>query len=254
MDTMAAARLEGTALEAWRSYLQSHAAILRALDAELVADQGMTTRDYEVLLYLAQAPERRLAMSALAESTMLTRSGITRLVDGLVGAGLIERVSCPSDARASYAQLTEDRVRQASEAGAPTSPASAGCSSTTSGGGDPAAGCVAQPTSRGAATAPVRSSDAAGLRAGPTGSGPRGHRRYPWQPRRRGGVATQRPAKPSTPVRFRSSPLNQLPAGVRVWLMYSNRRSWTRTESVPLPLVRTLVGGRGRRLECSTSP
>ena len=67
----------------------------------------MTTRDYEVLLYLSQAPDRKLPMSALAESTMLTRSGITRLVDGLVNSALIERVSCPNDARVSYAQLTD---------------------------------------------------------------------------------------------------------------------------------------------------
>jgi DNA-binding MarR family transcriptional regulator len=76
----------------------------------------MTTRDYEVLLYLAQAPDRRLPMSALAERTMLTRSGITRLVDGLVQCGLIERVACPSDARVSYAHLTDagyDKLRGA---------------------------------------------------------------------------------------------------------------------------------------------
>jgi DNA-binding MarR family transcriptional regulator len=116
METIIEGRLEGPALEAWRSYLQSHASIVRVLDAELIAEQGMTTRDYEVLLYLAQAPDRRLAMSALAERTMLTRSGITRLVDGLVHAGLIERVACPSDARVSYAQLTEigyDKLRDA---------------------------------------------------------------------------------------------------------------------------------------------
>src|SRR2546429_1521493 len=117
MDTVAAQRLEGPALEAWRSYLQSHASILRALDAELVADQGMTTRDYEVLLYLAQAPERRLPMSALAANTMLTRSGITRLVDGLVSEGLIERVACDSDARVSYAELTDAGYRRLREAG-----------------------------------------------------------------------------------------------------------------------------------------
>jgi DNA-binding MarR family transcriptional regulator len=99
--------LRGTALDAWRSYLQSHAAIVRELDAELVAEHGMTTRDYEVLLYLAQAPDRRLPMSSLAASTMLTRSGITRLVDGLVAEGLIERVACSNDARVSYAELTD---------------------------------------------------------------------------------------------------------------------------------------------------
>ena len=116
-DETGSSTLEGAALEAWRSYLQSHATILRMLDAELVSEHGITTRDYEVLLYLAQAPERRLPMSALAESTMLTRSGITRLVDGLVSGGFIERVSCPSDARVSYAQLTEAGLAKLRNAG-----------------------------------------------------------------------------------------------------------------------------------------
>jgi DNA-binding MarR family transcriptional regulator len=109
--------LEGDALEAWRSYLQSHATILRLLDAELVSEHGITTRDYEVLLYLAQAPDRKLPMSALAESTMLTRSGITRLVDGLVSGGFIERAACPDDARVSYAQLTDDGFAKLRHAG-----------------------------------------------------------------------------------------------------------------------------------------
>jgi DNA-binding MarR family transcriptional regulator len=110
-------RLQGAALEAWRSYLQSHSSIVRELDAELVAAHGMTTRDYEVLLYLAQAPDRKLPMSVLATSTMLTRSGITRLVDGLVEAGLIERVSCQSDARVSYARLTDVGYAKLRDAG-----------------------------------------------------------------------------------------------------------------------------------------
>ena len=116
MSSVTSDRLEGAALEAWRSYLQSHASIVRELDAELVAAHEMTTRDYEVLLYLAQAPERKLPMSALATSTMLTRSGITRLVDGLVDAGSIERVACEQDARISYARLTDlgyERLREA---------------------------------------------------------------------------------------------------------------------------------------------
>lgn len=117
MDTLAEGTLEGAALDAWRSYLQSHASIVRVLDAELAADHGITSRDYEVLLYLSQESDQRLAMSALAERTMLTRSGITRLVDGLVHAGLIERVSCPSDARVSYAKLTEQGYAKLREAG-----------------------------------------------------------------------------------------------------------------------------------------
>jgi DNA-binding MarR family transcriptional regulator len=117
MDTMTDTRLEGAALDAWRSYLQSHASIVRVLDAELDAAHGMTTRDYEVLLYLSQAEGGHLPMSALAESTMLTRSGITRLVDGLVEAGCIERVACPNDARISYAQLTDRGSEKLREAG-----------------------------------------------------------------------------------------------------------------------------------------
>jgi DNA-binding MarR family transcriptional regulator len=117
MDTLTEAHLDGSALAAWRSYLQSHAAIVRVLDAELQAEHGLTTRDYEVLLYLAQAEGRHLPMSALAERTMLTRSGITRLVDGLVAAGLIERVACAQDARVSYAQLTEPGLARLRRAG-----------------------------------------------------------------------------------------------------------------------------------------
>src|SRR5205085_6395936 len=59
----------------------------------------------------------KLPMSALAESTMLTRSGITRLVDGLVASGMIERVSCESDARISYAQLTDAGYEKLRESG-----------------------------------------------------------------------------------------------------------------------------------------
>jgi DNA-binding MarR family transcriptional regulator len=109
--------LAGPALEAWRSYLQSHAAILRELDAEMTAAHGMTARDYEVLLYLAQAEDRKLPMSALAERTRLTRSGITRLVDGLVAQRLIVRISCKSDARISYARLTDTGFEKLERAG-----------------------------------------------------------------------------------------------------------------------------------------
>jgi DNA-binding MarR family transcriptional regulator len=110
-------RLDGAALEAWRSFLQSHAAIVRVLDAELVAQHGMTSRDYEVLLYLAQSENRMLPMSAISERTMLTRSGITRLVDGLVGQRLIERVTCERDGRVSYARLTDTGYEKLKQAG-----------------------------------------------------------------------------------------------------------------------------------------
>jgi DNA-binding MarR family transcriptional regulator len=118
MSTTAVRGLDGTALTAWRSFLQSHARIVRELDGDLLAAQGMTTRDYQVLLYLSKEPDRRLAMSALAERIMLTRSGITRLVDGLVASGLVERIACPRDARVSYAGLTDAGYEKLREAGA----------------------------------------------------------------------------------------------------------------------------------------
>jgi DNA-binding MarR family transcriptional regulator len=108
MSFVEATQLEGVSLEAWRAYLTSHAAILRELDAELLAEQSMTTRDFEVLLFLSHAPDRRLPM--------LTRSGITRLVDGLVAPGYVERTACQEDARISYAHLTDvgyEKLRQA---------------------------------------------------------------------------------------------------------------------------------------------
>jgi DNA-binding MarR family transcriptional regulator len=110
--------LDRTALAAWRSYLQSHASILRELDAELIAAHGITTRDFEVLLYLGQSADRQLPMSGIAELTMLTRSGITRLIDGLVAAALIERICCPNDGRVSYARLTDAGERMLHHASA----------------------------------------------------------------------------------------------------------------------------------------
>jgi DNA-binding MarR family transcriptional regulator len=104
-------------LDAWRGYLLSHAAIRRVLDADLLAHHGITARDYEVLLFLAQEDGRRLPMSALSERTMLTRSGVTRLIDGLAKSGLIERVSCAEDLRVSYAQLTDQGYQRLREAG-----------------------------------------------------------------------------------------------------------------------------------------
>jgi DNA-binding MarR family transcriptional regulator len=117
VSTKAKTGLDGVALDAWRGFLLSHAAITRELDADLIARHGLTSRDYEVLLFLAQEPERRLAMSELAERTMLTRSGVTRLVDGLCRIDLVERVSCSNDARVSYAQLTDEGHKRLVEAG-----------------------------------------------------------------------------------------------------------------------------------------
>ena len=104
-------------LEAWIRFLRAHAALTRELSAELVADHGLTLNDYEVLLHLARAPERRMRRVDLAESVLLTASGITRLLEGLERSGFVERVLCDSDRRVAYAQLTGaglEKLRQAS--------------------------------------------------------------------------------------------------------------------------------------------
>jgi DNA-binding MarR family transcriptional regulator len=93
-------------LSAWRSFLRAHTALTRELDAELVAAHGLPLTSYEVLLFLAEAPGGRMRMSELAESVLLSRSGLTRLADRLAGYGLIERARCTEDARGWFAALT----------------------------------------------------------------------------------------------------------------------------------------------------
>ena len=104
-------------LAAWSAFLHAHARVVRELERELQAEQGMALTDYDVLVQLANADERRLRMSELADRLLLSRSGVTRLVDRLEAGGLVERVSCDSDRRGQWASLTDagyDRLRTAS--------------------------------------------------------------------------------------------------------------------------------------------
>lgn len=94
-------------LAAWRGFLRVHAALTRELDAELAAAHGIPLSSYEVLLHLADAPDCGMRMSELAESVLLSRSGLTRLVDRLVREGLVRREACPSDARGQNAVVTD---------------------------------------------------------------------------------------------------------------------------------------------------
>ncbi|HXQ96642.1 MAG TPA: MarR family winged helix-turn-helix transcriptional regulator [Candidatus Acidoferrales bacterium] len=97
---------------AWRTYLQSHALLLRRLEADLVGETGMSLAHYDVLVQLALADGRRLRMHELAERVLLSRSGITRVVDRLEADGLVERRVCQSDARGSFAVLSEAGLTQ----------------------------------------------------------------------------------------------------------------------------------------------
>lgn len=93
-------------LAAWRAFLRAHAVITRALEAELVAEQRLSLAAYDVLVQLAEAPQRRLRMTELADAVLLSRSGITRLVDRLEKTGLVARCRVESDGRGVAAQLT----------------------------------------------------------------------------------------------------------------------------------------------------
>ena len=105
-DTPAARLLTPPELRAWRGMLRAHAALAKALDAQLEAAHGLQLSSYEVLMYLADAEDERMRMCDLASSILLSRSGLTRLVDRLQREGLLERVACRDDARGAFAKLT----------------------------------------------------------------------------------------------------------------------------------------------------
>jgi DNA-binding MarR family transcriptional regulator len=94
-------------LGAWRGMLRVHTALVKALDAELSAAHALPLSSYEVLITLESAPGRRRRMAELADSVLLSRSGMTRLVDRLVDNGLIERDLCTDDGRGCFAVLTD---------------------------------------------------------------------------------------------------------------------------------------------------
>src|SRR3954447_7702747 len=105
----AATTQELTAAEvaAWRGFLRVYNALAKRLDAQLEAEHDLPLSSYEVLIALQRAPERRLRMAELADRVVLSRSGMTRLVDRLEREGLLARDACSSDARGCFAVLTD---------------------------------------------------------------------------------------------------------------------------------------------------
>jgi DNA-binding MarR family transcriptional regulator len=100
---------------AWRTFLTAHATIIRALEAELEAEEGLALSDFDVLAQLSVAGGT-LRMRDLADRVLLSRSGLTRRVDRLETAGFVERTACETDRRGSYARLTDagrGRLQQA---------------------------------------------------------------------------------------------------------------------------------------------
>jgi DNA-binding MarR family transcriptional regulator len=104
------------ALAAWRAFLGAHARVTRSLEAELQSEQQLSLAEYDVLVQLAEAPGQSLRMAELADSVLLSRSGVTRLVDRLVRGGYLSREATPDDLRGRSAVLTSaglERLRRA---------------------------------------------------------------------------------------------------------------------------------------------
>jgi DNA-binding MarR family transcriptional regulator len=104
---MSPERLSPDELAAWRGFLRVHSELTHELDSELRAEHDTPLTSYEVLLLLNDSGEGRLRMSELADRALLSRSGLTRLVDRLVGRGFVTREDCPDDARGYFAVITE---------------------------------------------------------------------------------------------------------------------------------------------------
>lgn len=99
---------EAALVPVWVGMLRVQRAVVSELDAELQAKHHLSLSSFEVLLHLSRQPERRMRLTALAESVVLTQSGISRLIDRLEQAGLVRREPFPGDARGAYAALTEE--------------------------------------------------------------------------------------------------------------------------------------------------
>jgi DNA-binding MarR family transcriptional regulator len=97
-------------LSAWRAFLKAHATIIDQIERDLMAAKRPPLSTYDVLIELYEAPEHRLRMHELAERVVLSRSGLTRLVDRLEAEGLLTRDRCGTDRRGAYAVITEQGI------------------------------------------------------------------------------------------------------------------------------------------------
>ena len=103
-------------LAAWRAFLTTHAAVIDLIEHELAEARQLPLSSYDVLLALVEAPEHRLRMHEIARAVVLSRSGLTRLIDRLEAEGLLSRERSNTDRRGAYAVLTAKglaAVRQA---------------------------------------------------------------------------------------------------------------------------------------------
>lgn len=98
--------LDEDRLTVWRGFLEAHSAVTRKLELDLMEQVGIPLTWYDVLVHLSEAGQEKLRHQVLADSLLLSRSGVTRLVDRMVKAGLVCREASAEDRRVSYVVLT----------------------------------------------------------------------------------------------------------------------------------------------------
>ncbi len=103
--------IEPERLAAWEDLIRTIGSLLRAFERDLQESEGLPLTWYDVLVQLYAAPEKRLRMQALADEVILSRSGLTRLVDRMEEAGLVRREPSKEDRRGYYAVMTEEGQR-----------------------------------------------------------------------------------------------------------------------------------------------
>jgi DNA-binding MarR family transcriptional regulator len=101
---------------AWLGFLDFHNRVVKELDDELEREHGLSLITYSVLATLVKSPERRLRMSELADDVLISRPGMTRLIERLERDGLVERIRSETDSRQVYAQITERGLERLGEA------------------------------------------------------------------------------------------------------------------------------------------
>ena len=99
-------------LAAWHTFLQAHARVIERLESELQQEQGLSLSWYDVLVQLQEAPGGRLRMTELAGAVLLSKSGLTRLIDRMCAEGLVDRLPDPGDKRSVFVQLTPAGLRR----------------------------------------------------------------------------------------------------------------------------------------------
>ena len=92
---------------AWHTFLRAHSVVIRTLERKMEEEQHLPLNWFDVLAWLSHAPDGRLRMQVLAKSIYLSSSGLTRLLNRMAAAGLVERQNCPDDRRGWYAIITD---------------------------------------------------------------------------------------------------------------------------------------------------